>query len=96
MSAMVTINRGGRGRKSETPTYISRTAAYDAQREMTDIERKIDGSNRLREAIRLYHERNARRWGVSFGVAVNLCEAMQRKSLDGYGPAYPEMIRRRS
>lgn len=72
------INRGGRGRKSENPSYCT----DDTARDIADRNNKHEGSARLFAAIMLYHQKRAQQWGVSIEQAARITEGMCRASMD--------------
>lgn len=76
------INRGGRGHKSENPSYCT----DDTQREKADAFNKADGSARLLAATMLYFGRLAHEWRVSTEQAMRIVDGMQRAGLDDYRP----------
>jgi len=76
------VNRGGRGHRSECPSYCK----DDTARELADQEQKLDGSARLLEAMVLYYQKLASQWGVSLEMAMRIVDGMQRASLESYAP----------
>lgn len=79
-TATPVVNRGGRGRKSENPTYCT----DDTEMEKADELRKIEGSARLLAAMMRHFERLGASWGVAPGVAVRIVDGMQRAGLEDY------------
>jgi hypothetical protein len=74
------INRGGRGRKSENPSYCNDST----ERDMADEMGKIDGSARLLAATMLCFDRYAVQWRCTAQQAMRIVEGMQRASVEEY------------
>lgn len=76
------VNRGGRGHKSENPSYCK----DDTQREQARLCGDAEGCARLLEAVMLYHRRRAAEWRVPVFTAIRITEGMTRASEEEYRP----------